>query len=93
MLRESDASVAEAAERVGYGPESASGNAFKQEFGVAPGRYRRRVAAAWVHSVMRLVTGGVDVVVADARPRACSLRPWARRPVMRRRSRRRRAAP
>lgn len=46
MLRESDASVAEVAERVGYGSEFAFGNAFKREFGVAPGRYRRRVAHA-----------------------------------------------
>lgn len=46
MLRESDASVAEVAERVGYGSEFAFGNAFKREFGVAPGRYRRRVAVA-----------------------------------------------
>ncbi|WP_440102151.1 AraC family transcriptional regulator [Streptosporangium sp. H16] len=44
MLRESDASVAEVAERVGYGSEFAFGNAFKREFGVAPGRYRRRAA-------------------------------------------------
>ncbi|MDF5754387.1 AraC family transcriptional regulator [Spongiactinospora sp. TRM90649] len=43
MLRESDASVAEVAERVGYGSEFAFGNAFKRELGVPPGRYRRQV--------------------------------------------------
>jgi len=46
MLRDSDASVAEVAERVGYGSEFAFGNAFKREFGVAPGRFRRQVAVA-----------------------------------------------
>ncbi|GGS82732.1 AraC family transcriptional regulator [Nonomuraea spiralis] len=46
LLRESDASVAQVAERVGYASEFAFGNAFKREFGVAPGRYRRQAAAA-----------------------------------------------
>ncbi|MGR6923559.1 AraC family transcriptional regulator [[Actinomadura] parvosata] len=46
MLRESDASVAEVAERVGYTSEFAFGNAFKREFGVPPGRYRRCAAVA-----------------------------------------------
>ncbi|NUP01966.1 MAG: AraC family transcriptional regulator [Nonomuraea sp.] len=45
MLRESDAPVAEVAEKVGYTSEFAFGNAFKREYGVAPGRYRRRSAA------------------------------------------------
>ncbi|GLX97385.1 AraC family transcriptional regulator [Herbidospora sp. NBRC 101105] len=45
ILRESDASVAEVAGRVGYGSEFAFGNAFKREFGVAPGRYRHRVVS------------------------------------------------
>nr|WP_066366616.1 AraC family transcriptional regulator [Herbidospora mongoliensis] len=44
MLGDSDASVAEVAERVGYGSEFAFGNAFKRELGLAPGRYRRRAA-------------------------------------------------
>ncbi|MFC4115282.1 AraC family transcriptional regulator [Nonomuraea zeae] len=43
LLRESDASVAEVATRVGYGSEFAFGNAFKREYGLAPGRYRRHV--------------------------------------------------
>ncbi|UBU14859.1 AraC family transcriptional regulator [Nonomuraea gerenzanensis] len=46
MLRESDASVAEVAERVGYSSEFAFGNAFKREYGVAPGRFRRCGTAA-----------------------------------------------
>ncbi|MFI0421774.1 AraC family transcriptional regulator [Spongiactinospora sp. 9N601] len=41
LLRESDASVASVADRVGYGSEFAFGNAFKREHGLAPGRYRR----------------------------------------------------
>ncbi|MFF5260824.1 AraC family transcriptional regulator [Actinomadura viridis] len=41
LLRESDAPVAEVAGRVGYGSEFAFGNAFKREYGVSPGRYRR----------------------------------------------------
>ncbi len=46
MLRESDASVAEVAERMGYASEFAFGNAFKREFGVPPGRFRRSPAVA-----------------------------------------------
>ncbi|MFB4266158.1 AraC family transcriptional regulator [Nonomuraea sp. GTA35] len=46
MLRESDAPVSEVAERVGYTSEFAFGNAFKREYGVAPGRYRRCATAA-----------------------------------------------
>ncbi|MEV0619400.1 AraC family transcriptional regulator [Nonomuraea sp. NPDC050404] len=45
MLRESDVSVAQVAERVGYGSEFAFGNAFKRQFGLAPGRWRRRYVA------------------------------------------------
>ncbi|MFC7589741.1 helix-turn-helix domain-containing protein [Nonomuraea antimicrobica] len=45
LLRETDASVAEVAEQVGYGSEFAFGNAFKREYGVAPGKYRRRTCA------------------------------------------------
>src|SRR5690606_6544236 len=41
MLRESDASVAEVAARVGYGSEFAFSAAFKREYGLPPGRYRR----------------------------------------------------
>ncbi|WP_233508117.1 helix-turn-helix transcriptional regulator [Spongiactinospora gelatinilytica] len=41
LLRESDASVAAVADRVGYGSEFAFGNAFKREHGLSPGRYRR----------------------------------------------------
>ncbi|MEQ4723850.1 AraC family transcriptional regulator [Nonomuraea sp. B19D2] len=45
LLRESDASVAEVAQRVGYGSEFAFGNAFKRQFGVSPGKYRRQTCA------------------------------------------------
>ncbi|GAA5037220.1 AraC-like DNA-binding protein [Thermocatellispora tengchongensis] len=44
-LRESDASVAEVAARVGYGSEFAFSAAFKREYGLPPGRYRRQVCA------------------------------------------------
>ncbi|MFI6734068.1 AraC family transcriptional regulator [Nonomuraea sp. NPDC050451] len=43
ILRESDVSVAEVARRVGYGSEFAFGNAFKRQYGLAPGKYRRQV--------------------------------------------------
>ncbi|MFI6317703.1 AraC family transcriptional regulator [Nonomuraea sp. NPDC050556] len=42
MLRETDASVGEVASKIGYGSEFAFGNAFKREYGIAPGRYRRQ---------------------------------------------------
>ncbi|WP_345396898.1 helix-turn-helix transcriptional regulator [Nonomuraea salmonea] len=45
LLLESDAPVSEVAERVGYGSEFAFGNAFKREYGVAPGRFRRQALA------------------------------------------------
>ncbi|WP_188191278.1 AraC family transcriptional regulator [Nonomuraea sp. SYSU D8015] len=41
MLRESDASLGEISGRVGYGSEFAFANAFKREYKMAPGRYRR----------------------------------------------------
>lgn len=42
MLRESDASVGEVASRSGYGSEFAFSSAFKREYGIAPGKYRRQ---------------------------------------------------
>lgn len=42
MLRESDAQLGEVATRVGYTSEFALANAFKREYGLAPGRYRRQ---------------------------------------------------
>lgn len=41
LLRESDAPLSAVAQRVGYGSEFAFAKAFKREFGVAPGRWRR----------------------------------------------------
>ncbi|MCK2219376.1 AraC family transcriptional regulator [Actinomadura sp. ATCC 31491] len=46
LLRETDAPVAQVAGRVGYGSEFAFSNAFKREFGVAPGRFRRQAATS-----------------------------------------------
>ncbi|GAA1619806.1 AraC family transcriptional regulator [Nonomuraea maheshkhaliensis] len=43
LLRETDAPLSEIARRVGYGSEFAFANAFKRDYGVAPGRYRRTV--------------------------------------------------
>jgi AraC-like DNA-binding protein len=45
LLREPGASVRTVAERVGYGSEFAFAKAFKREFGVPPGAYRRGTAA------------------------------------------------
>lgn len=42
LLRETDLSLAAVAERTGYSTEFALAKAFKQEFGEAPGSYRRR---------------------------------------------------
>lgn len=50
LVRESDAPLAFIAARVGYGSEFAFSKAFKREFGVAPGRYRRQAVppgVAW----------------------------------------------
>ncbi|AQZ66558.1 Transcriptional regulator, AraC family [[Actinomadura] parvosata subsp. kistnae] len=41
LLRETDAPLSEIAAQVGYGSEFAFANAFKREYGVAPGKYRR----------------------------------------------------
>jgi AraC-like DNA-binding protein len=41
LLRESDATVAAIAHRVGYGSEFAFATAFRRHHGCAPGRYRR----------------------------------------------------
>jgi AraC-like DNA-binding protein len=46
LLREHDMSIAQVAQRVGYGSEYAFGNAFKREYGVSPGRYHRQVCPA-----------------------------------------------
>ncbi|NUR60369.1 MAG: AraC family transcriptional regulator [Catenulispora sp.] len=41
LLRESDAPLSSVAQQVGYSSEFAFAKAFKREFGIAPGRYRR----------------------------------------------------
>jgi AraC-like DNA-binding protein len=45
-LRESDLKLAAIARRVGYTSEFAFAKAFKRDCGIAPGTYRRQVAAA-----------------------------------------------
>ncbi|GAA4235662.1 AraC-like DNA-binding protein [Streptosporangium album] len=45
LLRESDASLGEVAARIGYTSEFAFANAFKREYGTAPGKYRRQSRA------------------------------------------------
>jgi AraC-like DNA-binding protein len=46
LLRESDAPLSTVARQTGYTSEFAFANAFKREYGVAPGRYRRNRPAA-----------------------------------------------
>ncbi|MFB7739497.1 AraC family transcriptional regulator [Streptomyces sp. NPDC056112] len=46
LLRGSDAPLSVVAEQVGYGSEFSFANAFKREFGVPPGGYRRNSKAA-----------------------------------------------
>jgi AraC-like DNA-binding protein len=46
LLRESDAPLSAIASRVGYVSEFAMAKAFKREFGISPGRFRREPAAA-----------------------------------------------
>jgi len=45
FLRNSDLKLAEVAQRVGYASEFAFAKAFKRDYGIAPGSYRRRPAA------------------------------------------------
>jgi AraC-like DNA-binding protein len=40
LLRDSDAPLSSLAKRTGYTSEYAFANAFKREYGIAPGRYR-----------------------------------------------------
>ncbi|MEW9533039.1 helix-turn-helix transcriptional regulator [Microbispora sp. NPDC049125] len=42
LLRETDAPLAEVATRIGYTSEFAFATAFKREYGIAPGKYRRQ---------------------------------------------------
>ncbi len=45
LLRDSEASLGVIARRVGYTSEYAFANAFKRQYGIAPGRYRRVIPA------------------------------------------------
>ena len=45
LLRSGKSSLAEIAERVGYGSEAALSRAFKRQVGIAPALYRRREVA------------------------------------------------
>jgi AraC-like DNA-binding protein len=46
LLRDSEAPLSVVARQVGYASEFAFANAFKREYGIAPGRYRRQERAA-----------------------------------------------
>ncbi|GAB0105253.1 AraC family transcriptional regulator [Nocardia sp. JMUB6875] len=46
LLREDDLAIEKVAARAGYSSEFAFGKAFKREFGLAPGQYRRQARAA-----------------------------------------------
>ena len=58
LLRSTKGSVAEVAERVGYGSEAALSRAFKRQLGVPPARYRAGAASA---------TGGKSVWTGEFR--------------------------
>lgn len=45
LLRDSDLKRAAVADRVGYQSEFAFAKAFKRDYGVAPGAYRRQLVA------------------------------------------------
>jgi AraC-like DNA-binding protein len=45
LLRDSDLNLAAVALRVGYASEFAFAKAFKRDYGIAPGSYRRQSAA------------------------------------------------
>jgi AraC-like DNA-binding protein len=45
LLRESEAPLSEVATRIGYTSEFAFANAFKRQYGTAPGKYHRRKSA------------------------------------------------
>jgi AraC-like DNA-binding protein len=45
LLRDSDLKLATVARRVGYASEFAFAKAFKRDYGIAPGAYRRQLAA------------------------------------------------
>jgi len=51
LLRESDAPLSTVATQIGYASEFAFANAFKREYGIAPGRYRRERLSASVQAV------------------------------------------
>ncbi len=46
LLRESEAPLTAVAAKTGYGSEYAFAKAFKREFGLAPGGYRREARTA-----------------------------------------------
>lgn len=57
LLRQSDVPLSTIAQKVGYGSEFAFANAFKREFGVAPGHYRRGELPAAEHSAGQELVG------------------------------------
>jgi AraC-like DNA-binding protein len=57
LLRDSDAPLAAVAARVGYTSEFAFASAFKREYGIAPGRYRRHGPAAGAPAGLRTPRG------------------------------------
>jgi len=60
LLRESDAPLQTIADRCGYGSEFAFAKAFRREFGIAPGRYRRAGSAG-----LRLQGGAEEQPAVD----------------------------
>jgi AraC-like DNA-binding protein len=56
VLRESDAPLSTVARQTGYTSEFAFANAFKREYGIAPGRYRKHKPAAPAQAALRAHT-------------------------------------
>ncbi|MEV0584380.1 helix-turn-helix domain-containing protein [Nonomuraea sp. NPDC050310] len=59
LLRDTDAALSEIAAAIGYGSEFAFANAFKREYGTAPGKYRRQGCPAPARPGGSLAVGGV----------------------------------
>jgi AraC-like DNA-binding protein len=61
LLRRTDGTLAEIAERTGYENEFSFSKAFRRAFGIAPGAYRRTPPAPDIMSADRPLGGGVPV--------------------------------
>jgi len=67
LLEDTDATLEEIADRVGYGSEAAFSTAFKRELGMAPGAYRRRRADVENPSFVRQEDENASMSAPDRR--------------------------